>query len=68
MRSFENPFIEVFGVERRYLLGFSGYFGFQVAVHRRHTPPAPLERGVLRYFFLLVMRGLSGGVSPLERG
>ena len=32
-----------------------------------HTP-APLERGDCDTVFLLVMKGLSGGVSPLERG
>ena len=61
-------------------------------MRRRHTPPAPLERGDLDAVFLfgnewimawwiplsrgefcgtvflLVMVGLSGGVSPLERG
>ena len=52
MRSFENPFVEVFGVERWYLLGFSGCFGFQEAVPGRHTPLAPLERGVLGCCFL----------------
>ena len=52
MRSFENPFIEVFGAARRYLLGFSGCFGFQAAVRERHTPPTPLERGDLDAVFL----------------
>ena len=43
-------------------------FDFQVAMHGRDTPPAPLERGGLGAAFLLVMRNLSGDVSPLERG
>ena len=34
----------------------------------RHTPPAPLERGVLDAAFYLVMGDLSGDISPLERG
>ena len=34
----------------------------------RHTPPTPLERGDLDAAFLLVMKGLCGVVSPLERG
>ena len=37
-------------------------------MHRRHTPPAPLERGGFGAAFLLVMSGLSVDVSPLERG
>ena len=37
-------------------------------MRRRHTPPAPLERGGCDAAFLLVMRCLSGVVSPLERG
>ena len=43
-------------------------FGFEVAVHGRHTPPAPLDRGGSGAAFLLVMSDLSGYVSPLERG
>ena len=34
----------------------------------RYTPPAPLERGGWDAVFLLVMSGLSGDVSPLDRG
>ena len=38
------------------------------AVRIRHTPPSPLERGDWNAAFLLVMKGLCGVVSPLERG
>ena len=34
----------------------------------RDTPPTPLERGGSGCCFLLVMRGLWRGYSPLERG
>ena len=43
-------------------------FGFEAAVPGRHTPPAPLERGGSGAAFLLIMSGLIGDVSPLERG
>ena len=33
-------------------VGFGWMFWFEVAVLERNTPPAPLERGVLRYCFL----------------
>ena len=33
-----------------------------------HTPPAPLERGGSGAVFFLIMSGLYGEVSPLERG
>ena len=33
-------------------LGFGWLFWFEVAMHGRHTPPTPLERGDLRYCFL----------------
>ena len=64
---FSEVFVEVFGVERWYLLGFGGCFGFQVSVHGRHTPPTPLERGDWDAVFLLVMRVLSV-IFPLLRG
>ena len=34
----------------------------------RHTPPAPLERGVWDTAFFLVVSRLSEDDSPLERG
>ena len=37
-------------------------------MHGRHTPPAPLKRGGSGAAFLLIMSGLIGDVSPLERG
>ena len=37
-------------------------------MRRRHTPPTPLERGGSGACYLLVMGGLCGEVSPLERG
>ena len=33
-------------------VGLQWLFWFEVAMHGRHTSPAPLERGVLRYCFL----------------
>ena len=33
-------------------LGFGWMFLASVAMHGRHTPPTPLERGDLRYCFL----------------
>ena len=44
------------------------HFDFQEAVLGRHTPPTPLERGGSGATFYLVMRDLSGDISPLERG
>ena len=42
------------------LLAFGGCFRFEVAVRRRNTPPAPLERGVLDTAFCLIMSYLIG--------
>ena len=42
-------------------------FDLSICAQTSHTP-APLQRGELNAIFLLVMKGLSGGVSPLERG
>ena len=39
-----------------------------MAVLGGHTPPAPLKRGGSGACYLLVMGGLCGEVSPLERG
>ena len=39
-------------------LGFGWLFCFEVAMLGRHTPPAPLERGVWDAVFFLVIRGL----------
>ena len=64
---FSEVFVEVFGVERWYLLGFGGCFGFQVSVHERHTPP-PLSRGEIWMLFLFVNERFECDVSPLERG
>ena len=68
MRSCENPFIEVFGAARKCLSASGGCFGFETAVHRRHTPPAPLKRGVLGCYFLFDSEMFECDASPLERG
>ena len=65
---FSEVFVEVFGVERWYLLGFGGCFGFQVSVHERHTHPfIPSREGKFGCCFCLLMRGLSV-MFPLLRG
>ena len=42
-------------------------FDFSSCARTSHTP-APLERGGSGAAFLLIMSGLIGDVSPLERG
>ena len=37
-------------------------------MRRRHTPPAPLERGGLKVFFFIENEYFECCVSPLERG
>ena len=64
-------------------VGFGCLFWFEVAMLGRDTPPAPLERGVLRYCFLfdnwysaynhfflyfVVVIGFCGGRSGQKRG
>ena len=59
---------ETLGVARWYLSNISGCFGFR-KLCADVTHPRPLSRGeVWNAVFLLLMSGLSGGVSPLERG
>ena len=58
-------FEEFFGVVS---VGFECLHLIWVAMHMRHTPPAPLERGDWGGAFFVGNEWVECKVSPLERG